>query len=270
MSSISVGRITSFPCPAQLSIGETFIPASAQPLRPHRHPFAQIHLVLEGRYVESSRGRNFNLGPGSALFRPAQELHSNRFVGAAVRGLLVDLEPSITAWLLPGVDVSMPCYFPDNTFDDLRTAFACEAKQDGSERYTVLHALALTLAARISRLSRDRASARPLWIEEALAIIRNRYFEELHLAALASEIGVSASTVAMGFRRFLRQSVGEFLLEVRLQHAREAILESEAPLSGIAVSCGFYDQAHLTRRFRRRYGMTPGMLRRRSRPSVQT
>jgi len=46
-----------------------------------------------------------------------------------------------------------------------------------------------------------------------------------------------------------------------LQHARTAILESAAPLSTVAISCGFYDQAHLTRAFRRQYGITPARLR---------
>ena len=263
MPSISVGRITPLPCQPRLRIGETFIPTSALSLRPHRHPYAQLHLVLEGGYVESCRGRDFDLGPGSVLFRPARELHANRFFGTAVRGLLVDVEPSILGRLLPGLDLSVPCYFPTSTFDDLCSDFACETRQDESERHTALHALALTLAVRLSRHARCLATAKPAWVEEAEAIIRHRYSEDLRLAALSDEISVAASTLAAAFRRYLHRSVGEFLIDVRLQHARSAILESAAPLSSVAVSCGFYDQAHLTRAFRRRYGITPARLRRR-------
>jgi len=261
MPSISVGRVHPFSCEAQLTLGETFIPASAPSLAPHRHPSAQLHLVLEGRYVETARGQHFDLGPGSALFRPAGETHGNSFCGVPVRGLLVDIEPALAARMLPGLDVSTPCYFPARTFDDLCSAFACEKRQDASERHTVLHALALTLAARMSRQGRSLATAAPAWVQEATTVIRSRYSEDLRLAALSDEIGIAPSTLAAGFRRHLGQSVGAFLNDFRLQRARTAILETAAPLSEIAVTCGFYDQAHLTRAFRRRFGTTPGRLR---------
>src|SRR5215475_10930941 len=100
MPSISVGRITPLTFQAQLHVGETYIPASAPSLGAHVHRYAQLHLVLTGRYVESSRGQHFDLGPGSALFRPAWELHSNRFFGTVVRGLLVDIGPHTLSQLL--------------------------------------------------------------------------------------------------------------------------------------------------------------------------
>lgn len=262
MTSISVGHITPLPFQEQLRIGETFIPRSATSLRPHRHPFAQLHLILDGRYVERSRGNDFELGPGSALFRPAQELHANQFLDKAVRGLLVDIEPWILAILLPALDTSMPHYFAANTFDDLCANFDSELRQDPAERHAAVHALALSLAVRVSRQARSLTNRKPTWVEEAEILIRDRYPEDLRLANLSEEIGVSPSSLASAFRRYLHLSVGEFLLEIRLQHARTAILHSAEPLSSVAVSCGFYDQAHLTRAFRRRYGITPARLRR--------
>jgi AraC-like DNA-binding protein len=178
-----------------------------------------------------------------------------------VHGLLIDVETSILGRLLPGLDTSIPHYFGANTFDDLRASFECETRQDAPERNTALHALALTLAVRLSRQARSLVTVKPPWVEEAEAVISGRYFEDLRLAALSDEIGVAPSTLAAAFRRYLHKSVGEFLIEVRLHHARAEILQSAAPLSNVAVSCGFYDQAHLTRAFRRRYGITPARLR---------
>ncbi len=263
MPSTSVGRITPLPCRPQLRIGETFIPTCAPSLGPHVHPDAQIHLVLNGRYVESSRGRTFDLGTGSALFRPAREIHTNRFLGTPVRGLLVDIDSRMLDQLLPGLDPSVPCYFPANTFDDLCADFEYETRQDPSERHMALHALALRLAVRLSRHARSLATAKPAWVEHAKALIWERYPEDLRLASLSCAVGVAPSALAAAFRRYFHQSVGEVLLDVRLQHARMEILEGAAPLSSVAVSCGFYDQAHLTRAFRRRYGTTPASLRKR-------
>ena len=45
----------------------------------------------------------------------------------------------------------------------------------------------------------------------------------------------------------------------RLDAARARILEGQ-PLADVAASVGFYDQAHLTRRFKRFLGVTPGLF----------
>jgi len=46
---------------------------------------------------------------------------------------------------------------------------------------------------------------------------------------------------------------------VRLRHAKR-LLRSEAPIARIAVDVGFADQSHLTRRFQRAFGITPGQF----------
>lgn len=264
MSSLNVGRIAPLPSWQKVTIGETFIPASAPPLMPHRHRFAQLHLVLEGSYEESSRGRDFVLGPGSGLFRPAEELHANRFGTTAVRGLLLDIAPCMVTRLLPAVDLSRPLYFAAHTFDDLCHTVHWEAGQDAAERDTMLHALALMFSARVSRHVRNRPGAMPSWVAETLNIINERYSENIGLYSLSLEVGVPPTRLGADFRRCFHQSVGRFLRQVRLQRAWAAIVDADIPLSEVALLCGFYDQPHLTRAFHRQFGVTPGELRRRS------
>jgi AraC family transcriptional activator of tynA and feaB len=56
---------------------------------------------------------------------------------------------------------------------------------------------------------------------------------------------------------------GEFIYSHRLDHAahllhRRALLGTGQPLSEIAYACGFRDYAHFARRFRKRFGYSPG------------
>ena len=51
-----------------------------------------------------------------------------------------------------------------------------------------------------------------------------------------------------------------YVLARRLDLARERILDGE-PLASVAAEVGFFDQAHLTRRFKRFLGVTPGRFR---------
>jgi AraC-like DNA-binding protein len=46
---------------------------------------------------------------------------------------------------------------------------------------------------------------------------------------------------------------------VRLHRARQLVMAGE-PIAAVAAECGFADQAHFTRWFRRSFGYTPGDL----------
>ena len=68
------------------------------------------------------------------------------------------------------------------------------------------------------------------------------------------------------FARAFKQTFGEtpraYLVRRRVELASQMILRSDAPLSEVALTCGFSDQAHLSKRFRQYIGHTPGAWRR--------
>jgi AraC-like DNA-binding protein len=51
----------------------------------------------------------------------------------------------------------------------------------------------------------------------------------------------------------------DYLRAVRLHRARQLVMAGE-PIAAVAAECGFADQAHFTRWFRRSFGYTPGDL----------
>src|SRR5262252_9428814 len=103
MPSISLGSARSVLECSDYAVSEVSIPAVAGALAPHRHEMTQLYLVLEGEYSESTCGRDFPLGPGSALFRPAGEAHSNDFPGDEVHGILIEFTPDAAPVFLPGL-----------------------------------------------------------------------------------------------------------------------------------------------------------------------
>jgi AraC-like DNA-binding protein len=73
-----------------------------------------------------------------------------------------------------------------------------------------------------------------------------------------------ASAAKMSLRAFERQFLAAFhftpqkyLRKLRLRIASRALVYGNESLSGIALSCGFVDQSHFTREFRRQFGRTP-------------
>jgi AraC-like DNA-binding protein len=53
---------------------------------------------------------------------------------------------------------------------------------------------------------------------------------------------------------------------VQVRHACALLAGSDEPLPAVGFVCGFSDQAHFTREFRRRVNLTPGAYRALVRP----
>ncbi|HWM88665.1 MAG TPA: helix-turn-helix transcriptional regulator, partial [Kofleriaceae bacterium] len=91
-----------------------------------------------------------------------------------------------------------------------------------------------------------------------------------YTSALAREAGVHPVHLASVFRRFHRQTIGEYLRALRVRQAAELLTRGDTPLAQVAAMLGFADQAHFTRIFGDVVGMTPSAFRGLLRPRRAT
>lgn len=66
------------------------------------------------------------------------------------------------------------------------------------------------------------------------------------------------------FKASFNESPYNYVLRRRMQLAKELIADTATPLSAIALDCGMADQAHLCKTFRKVFGTTPNVWRRRA------
>jgi len=82
------------------------------------------------------------------------------------------------------------------------------------------------------------------------------------LQAIARECGISRSHFARAFTISVGRPPHQWLLDQRVNLARQLLGDSDLSIGEIAIRCGFADQSHLTRVFSAKAGMTPGRWRR--------
>jgi AraC-like DNA-binding protein len=129
--------------------------------------------------------------------------------------------------------------------------------------------LARALALRVLGTVRDqhgrawRAASVPPGVRHAVQRLEAEFANEISLGELAIMAQMSRSHFALMFREFTGYTPHQYLLLVRLHHARKLIAQgsSSLPLAEIAAASGFCDQAHLSRHFRRVFGTTPAAFR---------
>jgi transcriptional regulator of acetoin/glycerol metabolism len=85
--------------------------------------------------------------------------------------------------------------------------------------------------------------------------------ESMDLAELAGVAGLSVYHFARAFKQSTGVAPHHYLVQRRIERAREMLARSELPLSEIALAAGFSDQSHLARLFRQMLGITPGQFR---------
>ena len=94
--------------------------------------------------------------------------------------------------------------------------------------------------------------------EKARALILACYDQPIDNALLVAETGAeSRFQLNRAFRARYGSSPHACLVETRLARARVQLRQGEAPAE-VAAACGFADQSHMTRWFRRAYGLPPG------------
>jgi AraC family transcriptional regulator len=109
-------------------------------------------------------------------------------------------------------------------------------------------------------LERVEKSVRPA-VLEAISSIRDRYFESITLADLASEVFVSRFHFSRMFADATGVTPGRFLTAVRLFEAKRLLLTTSLNVSDIVCSVGYSSVGTFTSRFSRAVGMTPTQYR---------
>jgi len=93
-------------------------------------------------------------------------------------------------------------------------------------------------------------------LKSVIGLMRDRYEECLTLHDLASAAGLTQFQLIGLFRRGVGMTPHAYLTQIRLEAARKQ-LTRQVPIALVAASSGFYDQAALTRHFKRCFGITP-------------
>lgn len=95
------------------------------------------------------------------------------------------------------------------------------------------------------------------WLAQVLAHILTHIGEPLPLARLAAISGLSLCRFATVFRQQVGLSPHRYICEQRVRQAQQ-LLRHGMTAATVASTVGFYDQSHLSRRFKRACHMTPG------------
>src|SRR3984885_7851234 len=98
-------------------------------------------------------------------------------------------------------------------------------------------------------------------LSATLAYIDDHLDEALRIPELAARAGLSPFQFDQRIRALFGLSSGQYLSRLRIGRACDRLRHTNAPLSELALECGYADQAAFTRQFHKSVGLTPGAYR---------
>jgi len=111
------------------------------------------------------------------------------------------------------------------------------------------------------RLNQSRAGLNAKQQRLAIDYIETSLHIDMSLADIAQACEMSVTGLNRAFRTTMGISVHQWVIRRRVERAKRLLATTGEPITNIALACGFFDQSHLTRVFKRQVGLTPHFWR---------
>ncbi len=233
-------------------------------MAPHAHEESSFTIVLSGAYQERILGRSVEHRPGSMLFYPAGEKHSQRFGRNGSHKLI--FRPSVSCLELLAdekVRLLQAPYVGSAAIRGLAIRVVKEMRTADSFSPLSIEGSILELVATFGRKSRadSRREAVPNWLKQCRERLESQPELGVTHEALASHVGKHPIHLAKAFRKAYGETIGECQRRLRLSKAESLLRKRNMALTDIALQCGFSHQSHFSRSFKCAFGTTPSLYR---------
>ena len=94
-------------------------------------------------------------------------------------------------------------------------------------------------------------------LSQVIQMMEGNIEEPMSPADLAEEVGMSTRQLERLFRRYLNRSPKRYYMELRLQKARNLLMQTDMSVINVALACGFASPSHFSKCYRAHYNTTP-------------
>lgn len=231
---------------------------------PHCHETWTVLLVDDGAVRYDLDGRTLDAGRGTVNVLPPHVVHDGRPGPSGMRKRVLYLDERWLDHRLAGRAVDGG---PLAGAELAGVVASVHERLVAHDDLAAESALAFAVERIVARLDLRRAA--PAVLEPGAARGLRRLLDaapvhDVSLAGAAAQLDRSITHLVRSFRAAYGIAPHAYVTARRVEHARRRLLDGEAP-AAVAAAVGFYDQAHLTRHFRRHTSTTPAAFARSAR-----
>lgn len=240
---------------------------------PHAHDTFSIGAIEAGCQRAMIRGQREDTGPGSLYLINPGEIHDGApGVEEGYRYRMIYPDQAYFTAVLEDVTGrsfrGTPAFSRQLLQDpELAARFhrAHRALENGASELESEERMFSVLAAMFQRHGSQLlllpSANEPIAIRHARDYIAAHFADEISLERLSAATGLSRAHMIRAFCKAYFTTPHAYQTDLRIREARKRLRRGEA-IAETALACGFADQAHFSRHFKARTGITPSVFRR--------
>lgn len=244
----------------------------------HWHDGPELTVVLRGRMEYLVNDKRYHMEEGDCVFANSGAMHSGSSVDA--KGCIY----LVVSFLTRAIDSATDGFFAERFFSGVMDAKAVPSmffkkgsgevanlctsihkiiknKEDSWELAVKgllcqLWQLLYKEAMRYNPVTSERLVpvAR---VKKAIRYMNEHYASRLTLEEIAAVCNLSKSEFCRCFKQITRQTVFEYLMDLRIRKSLQLLDEEGLSVTEAALNCGFFNSSYYTKVFRRYMGCTP-------------
>jgi AraC-like DNA-binding protein len=231
---------------------------------PHSHENARFVFVLQGNFTEKYEQKKRECRSLTMIVRPPLEKHAENYYGNGIVCLSVDIQPVWMERLRQydvNLDYSADFYNPNLSALILKLNNEFDAEDAASA--LAIEALLLEIAVEASRRKTAVTTYGkvPRWLLTAKDFIHAEFADNLTIDEIAAVACIHPVHLSRIFRRHFHCTIAEYIRRLRVESACNALTKSNESIIDIAAACGFSDQSHFSKNFKRIMNVTPAEYR---------
>ncbi len=243
----------------------------------HTHDFLEISIVLEGQANYTIEEQEFQLNAGQImLFNPGTHHGEEQRTGTYSHQLHIGLTNISLDGLkrnhLPTKKAILNLGEYQWEFLDKAWRLVKEYSEEQPEFQLMVKALIIEMLVLILRslekvqdntvtlaLSKN-AKRKQYLVNHAIYYLENHHTQEITLEQLADTLYVSPTYLSKVFKESTGMSPINYLIQVRLKHAKELLANEQLTIREISQAVGYQDAYHFSKLFKKYYGVSPSQL----------
>jgi AraC family transcriptional regulator len=221
----------------------------------HYHETLHMSLVLSGGNLEKRNRTDIERMPGVVTFYDSGEPHCSTKTIQFSKHVNIEIENEFLQ--KNEIDIkAMDLLFlksPDARFCMLK--LLKELLTDDEFSKNAIQHLMINLLTASSLQNKYRSM--PFWLNIVYEFLQDNWSENITLANLSIAANVHPVTISKYFPNYFGCTIGEYMRKLKVEKALALIESSSSSLTQISHECGFADQSHFIRTFKKETGFLP-------------
>lgn len=230
----------------------------------YTHPFVDWHyhenpyftFLLQGNMTEGNKKEVYDCTAGTLLYHHWQDSHYNTKPDVFTRGFHIEIsedwfekfqllkDKTEGSFNIKNPAVKLLMYRIFNETKSIDSSFEISVDQT---LLNIFHEIAG---------SKNNKEKNPHWVKQIDEILHEAFKEKFNLSDLAKIVNIHPIHLSRDFPKYFHCTLGEYLRKLKVENSLKILNEFDS-LSEVALECGFSDQSHFIRCFKKNIGITP-------------